>query len=102
MASNRTKHLYGVVIHPSPKVLRLLRGFCPQTILAGKLNVSPKTISDWEQGNTTPTPGATYGLMQHYMEWTGKLGWPSLDLLADTAALDEVKPKPTPQPEGGH
>lgn len=81
MDKNSTKLLYGIINRPSPQVLRLLRGFTPQAALSDKLGVAQNTISDWETGRSTPSPGNLFDLVSHYMAWTSKLNWPGLDLL---------------------
>ena len=95
MDKNGARLLYGVLNAPSTQVLKLLRGPASQSALALVMDLNQNSITDWECGRTSPSPGSLFDLLQHYMTWTGKLGWPALDLLL-IAAADHTPPPPQP------
>jgi transcriptional regulator with XRE-family HTH domain len=96
MEKNSARLLYGVLNRPSTQVLKLLRGPTAQAALATALDLNINSVSDWETGRTTPAPGNLFDLLAHYMKWTGKLGWPALDLLLIAAADSEEPSTITP------
>ena len=91
------KHLYGIINHPSPLILRLLRGCTSQTRLASKLKVATNTITDWERGISQPTPDNLSSLLAHFTDWTRALAWPGLDILTAAAESEEHQTK---RPQG--
>ena len=96
MDKNSARLLFGVLNHPSTPVLKLLRGPTSQSTLALQFQLNMNSISDWETGRSQPAPGNLFDLLQHYMKWTGKLGWPALDLLLIAAADGEEVSAITP------
>ena len=96
MDKNSARLLYGVLNRPSTQVLKLLRGPTSQSALSLQFHLNLNSISDWETGRSQPAPGNLFDLLQHYMKWTGKLGWPALDLLLIAAADGEEVSAITP------
>ena len=99
MDRNGARLLYGVLNAPSTQVLKLLRGPASQSALALVMDLNQNSITDWECGRTSPSPSSLFDLLEHYMKWTGKLGWPALDLLLVAAAEKPEPPEPAPAPE---
>jgi len=97
MDKNSARLLYGILNRPSPLILKLLRGPTSQSKLALHFNLNMNSVSDWETSRSLPAPGTLFELLNHYMTWTGRLGWPALDLLLIAAEDDKKpkKPKPT-------
>jgi transcriptional regulator with XRE-family HTH domain len=90
--SRNTKHLYGILQKPKIEHLRLMRGPYSQAELATILSLNVSATQSWESGNSSPSPANLRALLGHYVAWTNKLGWPSLDLL-----LDADQPAPIPR-----
>jgi len=96
MDKNSARLLYGILNRPSTQVLKLLRGPTSQAALALQFNLNVNSVSDWETGRSQPAPGNLFDLLAHYMKWTGKLGWPGLDLLLVAAADFDQTTDPEP------